>query len=131
MPKHSSSNASSNESPNEPSPEDSSGKYFPKAHPWRRPLLIAEFGALAVLLGSMFVLGRVAGPDGTLNPAWLLIPALASLTVFISFIGLMYLRWVANVKADAAIKHKLIFVILTLTLLGVWAYGIGQTWRSL
>lgn len=118
-------------SPRNSSTEDSSPKHFPKAHPWRRPLLIAEFGALAVLLGSMFVLSRMAGPDGTISPAWLLIPALASLTVFISFIGLMYLRWVANVEAGAAIKHKLIFAILTLTLLGVWAYGIAQTWRSL
>ncbi|ENO14725.2 hypothetical protein J057_05221 [Marinobacter nanhaiticus D15-8W] len=90
-----------------------------------------EFGALAVLLGSMFTLGRMAGPDGNVNPAWLLVPTLASLAVFVSFIGLMYLRWVANVRAEAAIKHKLIFAILTLTLLGIWAYGIAQTWRSL
>lgn len=140
MPKHSSTRESSSGS-SDPSSEHSSSerspsnqsptKYFPKAHPWRRPLLILEFGALAVLLGSMFILGRVAGPDGTINPAWLLIPALASLAVFISFIGLMYLRWVANVEAAAATKHKLIFGILTLTLLGVWAYGIAQTWRSL
>ncbi|WP_148861448.1 hypothetical protein [Marinobacter fonticola] len=123
--------------PKPSSPQHASPKYFPKSHPWRRPLLITEFGALAVLVGSMFFLGRIAGPEGalnpegTLNPAWLLIPALASLAVFISFIGLMYLRWVANVEAQAAIKHKLIFAILTLTLLGVWAYGIAQTWRSL
>ncbi|BES69587.1 hypothetical protein RE428_06050 [Marinobacter nanhaiticus D15-8W] len=136
MPKHSSSEksspkeSSSNEAPDS-TPEHASSKYFPKAHPWRRPLLIMEFGALAVLLGSMFTLGRMAGPDGNVNPAWLLVPTLASLAVFVSFIGLMYLRWVANVRAEAAIKHKLIFAILTLTLLGIWAYGIAQTWRSL
>lgn len=106
-------------------------KRFPKAHPWRRPLIAIEFSALAVLLGSMLMLGRLAGPDGQINPLWLLIPAISSLTVFLSFIGLMYLRWVANVEETAQVKHKLVFGILTLTLLGVWAYSIAQTWRSL
>ncbi|WP_111493754.1 MULTISPECIES: hypothetical protein [Marinobacter] len=106
-------------------------KQFPKAHPWRRPLLITEFTALAILVGSMMLLGRMAGPDGQLNPMWLLIPALSSLAVFLSFIGLMYLRWVANVEAESAFKHKLIFGLLAVTLLGVWAYSIAQTWQSL
>ena len=139
MPKHDPSKDSSEESSRESSDstherspsQHVSSKHYPKAHPWRRPLLITEFGALAVLIGSMFILGRMAGPDGTINPAWLLVPTLASLAVFVSFIGLMYLRWVANVRTEAAVKHKLIFAILTLTLLGIWAYGIAQTWRSL
>jgi hypothetical protein len=51
--------------------------------------------------------------------------------VFISFIGLMYLRWVANVQTEAEFKHKLVFGLLTITLLGIWAYGIARTWQSL
>lgn len=104
---------------------------WPKAHPWRRPLLWVEFGALGVLLGSMFIMKHIAGPDGTVSPAWLLIPALASLAVFISFIALMYLRWVANLQSGATITPKLVFGLLTLTLLGIWAYGIARTWQSL
>ncbi|TBW58183.1 hypothetical protein EZI54_04840 [Marinobacter halodurans] len=106
-------------------------KHYPKAHPWRRPLIAIEFSALAVLLGSMLLMGRLAGPDGQVNPLWLLVPALSSLAVFLSFIGLMYLRWVANVEQTAAVKHKIVFGLLTVTLLGVWAYAITRTWLSL
>lgn len=106
-------------------------EHFPKAHRWRKPLLITEFGALAVLIGSMMLFTRIAGPDGTLSPGWLLVPALASLAVFMSFIGLMYLRWVVNIEGGAAFKHKLIFGLLSLTLVGIWAYSIAGTWQSL
>ena len=100
-------------------------------HPLRKPLLILEFAALAVLLISMaWFSGRV--DDGaTLNPAWLLLPALASLAVFCSFIGLMYLRWVAAAQADKKTRHKIVFSLLALTLIGVWLYGIVNTWISL
>lgn len=103
---------------------------YPKSHPWRRPLLAVEFTALAVLLGSMMLFPRLGEGGAPLSPALLLIPAIASLVVFLSFIGLMYLRWVANVEAEGALKHKLIFGLLTLTLLTIWAYGIAQTWQS-
>lgn len=65
-------------------------------HPLRKPLLIAEFTALAVLLGSMGWFSSQTSSGQTISAAWLLIPAFASLGVFISFIGLMYLRWVAR-----------------------------------
>jgi hypothetical protein len=98
---------------------------------WRKPLLILEFSALAILLGSMAWFSGRAEDGEPLNPAWLLIPALASLAVFISFIGLMYLRWVVAATAERQTRHKIVFSLLVLTLLGVWAFGIANTWVSL
>lgn len=100
-------------------------------HPWRRPLLIVEFAALAVLIGSMLLLGRLGGDGDPISRQWLLIPAAASLAVFISFLGLMYLRWIDASGAGGQTRHKVVFALLTLTLLGVWAFGIANTWNSL
>ncbi|WP_166269587.1 hypothetical protein [Marinobacter caseinilyticus] len=100
-------------------------------HPWRTPLLLTEFIALAVLVGSMALLGNIANDGTRLNTAWLAIPALASLLVFVSFIGLMYLRWVAAAQANRETRHKVVFALLTLTLLGVWVFGIARTWLSI
>ncbi|HLV77428.1 MAG TPA: hypothetical protein VKY53_05830 [Marinobacter sp.] len=94
----------------------------------RKPLLVVEFSSLAVLLLSMFWLSNT---DQQMAPAWLLIPALASLGVFLSFIGLMYLRWIVAVAGRRKRLHQIIFALLTLTLLGVWLYGIASTWLSL
>jgi hypothetical protein len=98
---------------------------------WRKPLLILEFSALAVLLTSMGWFSSRAQGDEPLNPAWLLVPAVASLAVFVSFIGLMYLRWVVAAAAERQLTHKIVFSLLVLTLLGVWAFGIANTWTSL
>lgn len=103
----------------------------PKRPPWRTPLLILEFGALAVLVGSMSILGRIGDETNPLSKAWLLVPALASLTVFMSFIGLMYLRWQAAAEQQDKTRHKLTFVLLTITMLGIWAFGIARTWLSI
>lgn len=103
----------------------------PASHPWRKPLLAAEFIALAVLVISMALLGRMNPEEAPLNPAWLLIPALASLVVFASFVGLMYLRWVAAVSAERMLRHKIIFALLALTMLTVWLYGIANTWLAI
>ena len=99
------------------------------SHPLRKPLLLAEFSALAVLLGSMAWFSRHS--EAGLNPAWLLLPAAASLVVFLSFIGLMYLRWVAAAEASDRRLHKTLFFLLALTLIGVWVYGIANTWLSI
>lgn len=99
-------------------------------HPWRKPLLITEFTALAVLIGSMALLGQQGGESGPVQPLWLLVPAIASLAVFVSFLGLMYIRWVAAAE-QAGGRQKLLFSLLALTLLGVWAYSMVQTWHSL
>lgn len=98
---------------------------------WRKPLLILEFSALAILLTSMGWFSSRAADGQPLNPAWLLIPAIASLAVFISFIGLMYLRWVVAAAAERRVRHKIVFSLLVITLLGVWAFGIANTWSSL
>lgn len=106
-------------------------KKNPKRPPWRTPLLILEFGALAVLIGSMNILGRIGDDANPLSKAWLLVPAVASLAVFMSFIGLMYLRWQAAAEQQDKTRHKLTFVLLTLTMLGIWAFGIARTWLSI
>ncbi|WP_303290248.1 hypothetical protein [Marinobacter sp. SS5-14b] len=97
----------------------------------RKPLLITEFTCLAILLVSMGWFSSQSTAENPINPAWLLIPAVASLGVFLSFIGLMYLRWVATASDDRRTRHRIIFALLTLTLIGVWVYGIGNTWSSL
>lgn len=97
----------------------------------RKPLLILEFSSLAILLFSMGWFSSQSSADSPISPAWLLVPALASLGVFLSFIGLMYLRWVAAATDERRSRHKVIFALLTITLLGVWVYGIGNTWISL
>ncbi len=103
----------------------------PSRHPLRKPLLITEFTALAILLASMGWFSSHTGDGGTLDAAWLLIPALASLGVFLSFIGLMYLRWVAAADTANRFRHKVIFSLLAVTLISVWVYGIANTWFSL
>jgi hypothetical protein len=100
-------------------------------HPWRKPLLLAEFTALAILVGSMALLGSREGGEGAIQASWLLIPGVASLVVFLSFLGLMYTRWVASAGGKAGGRQKLLFSLLALTLLGVWAYAIARTWQSL
>ncbi|WP_100639163.1 hypothetical protein [Marinobacter salexigens] len=103
----------------------------PASHPLRKALLIAEFSALALLLASMGWFSSQTDTGHSINPAWLLIPALASLVVFISFIGLMYLRWVVAASATNSLRHKVVFSLLALTLISVWVYGIASTWLSL
>ncbi|WP_336367457.1 hypothetical protein [Marinobacter sp. C2H3] len=98
---------------------------------WRKRLLTVEFGSLAVLLATMLWLsGQAKGGEGFAT-AWLLIPTVASLGVFGSFLGLMYLRWVALTDPKHRQRQKLLFTLLAVTLAGVWAYGIGNTWLSL
>jgi len=103
----------------------------PSAQRWRKPLLALEFIALAILVGSMAILSNLGQGGAPVSPGWLLIPALASLGVFASFIGLMYLRWVVAASAERQLRHKVIFALLALTLLGVWGYGIVRTALSL
>ncbi|HDZ37230.1 MAG TPA: hypothetical protein ENH62_02915 [Marinobacter sp.] len=103
----------------------------PSPHPLRKTLLIIEFSALTVLLASMGWFSRQTDPGHSINPAWLLIPAVASLGVFSSFIGLMYIRWVMAASAADQLRHKIVFSLLAITLIGVWIYGIASTWHSL
>ncbi|KXO06784.1 hypothetical protein [Marinobacter excellens] len=100
-------------------------------HRLRKPLLIVEFSSLAILLASMAWFGNQSTVENPVSAAWLLVPAVASLGVFLSFIGLMYLRWVASANNEDNTRHKLIFLLLALSLLGVWVYSIANTWLSL
>lgn len=103
----------------------------PAPHPLRKPLLIAEFTALGILLASMGWFSSQTSDGSTLAAAWLLIPAVASLGVFLSFIGLMYLRWVAAADTANRFRHKVVFSLLAVTLISIWVYGIANTWLSL
>ena len=100
-------------------------------HRLRKPLLIVEFSSLAILLASMAWFGNQSTVENPVSAAWLLVPAVASLGVFLSFIGLMYLRWVVSAGNEGNTRHKLIFILLALSLLGVWVYSIANTWLSL
>lgn len=100
-------------------------------HQLRKPLLIVEFSSLAVLLVSMIWFSHQADAATPLSAAWLLLPAVASLGVFLSFIGLMYLRWVASADDQGDLRHKLVFSLLAITLLGIWVYSIAHTWLSI
>lgn len=98
---------------------------------WRRILLIIEFSSLALLLVSMAWLSQRAGAGEPVATLWLLLPALASLGVFASFVGLMYLRWVAAAGVRNPSRQKLLFALLAITLLAVWLYAMIRTWLSL
>lgn len=99
---------------------------------WRKKLLILEFSSLAVLVGSMAYFRHHHSAANPIDPAWLLIPALASLLLFLSFLGLMYLRW-TTAAADAPRQgiQRFLLVILSVTLLALWAFAIGKTWQSI
>ena len=98
---------------------------------WRRILLTIEFSSLALLLIAMAALSHLAGSGKPVASLWLLVPALASLGVFASFIGLMYLRWVAAADVRNPSRQKLLFTLLAITMLAVWVYAIISTWLSL
>jgi hypothetical protein len=72
-----------------------------------------------------------SGQAITASAGWLLIPALASLGVFASFTGLMYLRWIASAESGHTVRNRLVFALLALTLLAVWVYAVASTWVSL
>lgn len=98
----------------------------------KRRLLLVEVLSLLILVASLLLLGQgAAGPESP-GPIWLLLPALASLTTFLSFLGLMYLRWVQSAASGTRKQvQNVLFAVMALTLLGIWALAIAQTWHSL
>ena len=101
-------------------------------HPWRKRLLATEFISLAILVGSMaWISAQGQADQATASPVWLLVPALASLGVFASFTGLMYLRWIASAESGHTLRNRVVFALLALTLLAVWIYAVASTWISL
>lgn len=99
---------------------------------WQRRLLTVEIVSLLILVASLFLVGRGTPDQEPVSPGWLLIPAIASLTMFLSFLGLMYLRWNASAATNSRQRiQNLLFVLLTVTLLSIWAMAILETWRSL
>lgn len=99
---------------------------------WQRRLLTVEIASLVILIASLFMVSQGTPDPEPISPGWLLIPALASLTMFLSFLCLMYLRWSASATTHSRQRlQKLLFAILALTLLSIWAMAIVETWRSL
>ena len=98
---------------------------------WRKRLLIVEFSSLAVLLASMMMLAGAGQGETAPSRGWLLVPGLASLMVFLSFLGLMYLRWIHETGGHSQWRHRITFGLLSLTLLGIWIFGIARTWMSM
>lgn len=43
----------------------------------------------------------------------------------------MYLRWVAAAGARNQGRPRVVFALLAVTLLGIWLYGVTNTWLSL
>lgn len=103
-----------------------------KASRWRPWLLGTEFAALLVMLGSMYLLGHRSPEAPGLNPAWLLVPALSSLVLFVSFLCLTYIRWFLDTPVSGGRRtRKGIFVLLVVTLIGLWIFAMHQTWQGL
>lgn len=98
---------------------------------WRRRLLITEFSALALLVGAMLILPRLGSEQDPVAPAWLVIPGLASLVVFLCFLALMYLRWVAAAAPERTNRLRWLFGLLALILVSFWGYAMVETWQSL
>tara|TARA_R100000322_G_scaffold138102_2_gene93931 strand:+ start:375 stop:785 length:411 start_codon:yes stop_codon:yes gene_type:complete len=99
---------------------------------WKLRLVVLEVISLLTLIASLFVLRGSAAENGAPTLLWLLLPAGASLTMFLSFLGLMYLRWVASAGSGNRKRvHTILFGLMTITLLSIWALAMVQTWQSM
>lgn len=99
---------------------------------WKLRLVVLEIISLFILIASLFLLRGSAAENGAPTLAWLLLPAIASLTMFLSFLGLMYLRWVASASSGNRKRlHTILFGLMTITLLSIWALAMAQTWQSM
>lgn len=99
---------------------------------WRTRLLITEFGALAILIGTLKWFATRQQQGLGLEPVWLLLPAVASLILFLSFLGLMYLRWAAAMHSQVAPAwRRTLFGVFAVMLLMIWAFAMLQTWQSM
>ena len=93
-----------------------------------RNFLILEFGALAVLLGSLFWIGQLAQDGQSLHIGHRLLPIIASGLTLTGFLGCMYIRWLRAAEAFAQ-PRRILFVffwVLALTLFAVWLIASGQ-----
>lgn len=98
----------------------------------RKWLLITEFLALALLLVSVYALQHFHSASPTSTWFWLLVMALASLLLFVSFLGLTYLGWFSGEgQAPPGNLKRVLFILLTLVLLGLWVFAIWQTWQRM
>lgn len=98
----------------------------PASSVWRTRLLLTEFTALAVLVGSMVMIGQWRDTGAT-DPRWLWLPLTASLVVFACFLGLMYERWHSQIQGQQARRlPQVVFGLLALTLLALWGAAAWQ-----
>lgn len=99
---------------------------------WKRRLLVTEVISLLILIASLYILRQDTLGQEPVSRYWLILPAVASLAMFISFLGLMYLRWIRSAAAGSRQRiQQVLFAMMALTLLGIWALAIFQTWQNL
>ena len=97
--------------------------------PYRKIILIIEFVALVVLLGSMFTFAQLS--DGKpLDPRLWLIPIAASFFVISGFAANLYIRWIENPDTQSATHVQRLFIYLVIfSLYAVWITAVGQAWN--
>lgn len=116
-----------------------------RTHRWRLTLLAIEFVSLIVLLISIYWLRQYRADHPHMTVAWLLIPGAASLTLFLSFINMTYLRLVSSAMISSAasstkssaktggalIARKVAFLVSALVLVGIWIVAMQHIWQRL
>lgn len=103
-----------------------------QTHRWRLTLLAIEFVSLIVLLISIYGLKHYRMDHPHMSVAWLVIPGVASLTLFLSFINMTYLRLVSGaLTSGAKTARKLAFIVAALVLIGIWIVAMQRIWQRL
>ena len=93
-----------------------------------RNFLILEFGALAVLIASLFWIGSLAQDGQSLNIGHRLLPVIASGLTLTGFLGCMYVRWLRAAEAFSQPRRMLFifFWLLVVSLFSIWLIAAGQ-----
>ncbi|WP_033417097.1 hypothetical protein [Hahella ganghwensis] len=99
--------------------------------PYRKTILIVEFVALIILVGSMVMFGQFTEQGEPPSPVLWLIPISASLLVISGFSANLYIRWVENPDTQRANPIQRMFIYLLIaSLYLIWLFAVGQAWLS-
>lgn len=98
--------------------------------PYRKAILIVQFSALFILVGSMFIFAKMAADTPPAPELWL-IPIIASLLVISGFAANLHIRWIENPDTQAATKTQKFFVyIVIFSLYAIWFIALAQAWLA-